>query len=165
METCLPVYEHETETNLYEMCQTSYLLMSENASESRQWPQVRGQNIDIKVCLFACIKLSMSVLCEYAITAHFAYCRIFARFSKVRTSHIFLHKLAFSTVILTLSVLPLPISIRFRYLGHLVANRTAPSTCLDPCGKRWGSWFQVILYHISAHFCHIFGVNAVRIFF
>ena len=28
----------------------------------------------------------------------------------------------------------LPISIRFRYLDHLVANRMAPSMCLDPCG-------------------------------
>ena len=44
----------------------------------------------------------------------------------------------------------LVISIRFRYLDHLVANRMAPSMCLDPCGTRWGSWFQAILYHTSA---------------
>jgi len=29
-------------------------------------------------------------------------------------------------------------------------NRMAPSLCLDPCGTRWGSWFQAILCHISA---------------
>jgi len=33
---------------------------------------------------------------------------------------------------------------------HLVANRMAPSMCLDPCGMRWSSWFYAILYHISA---------------
>jgi len=43
-----------------------------------------------------------------------------------------------------------PISTRFRYLDHLTANRMAPSMCLDPCGTGWGSWFQAILYHISA---------------
>ena len=59
----------------------------------------------------------------------------------------------------------LPISIRFCYLDHLVANRMAPSMCPDPCGTRWGSWFQAILYHISAYFRRIFGVYAVRIFF
>ena len=26
----------------------------------------------------------------------------------------------------------------------------APSMCPDPCGTRWGSWFQAFLYHISA---------------
>ena len=26
----------------------------------------------------------------------------------------------------------------------------APSMCPDPCGRRWGRWFQAILYHISA---------------
>jgi len=40
----------------------------------------------------------------------------------------------------------------------------APSMCPDPCGTRWGSWFQAILYHISAHFCRTFGVYAVRMF-
>jgi len=59
----------------------------------------------------------MSVLCEYAIAAFFAY------FSKVRISH----KVAFSTALLTLFVFLLPISIRLRYLDHLVANRMAPS--------------------------------------
>jgi len=55
-----------------------------------------------------------------------------AYFSKVRKLHIFLHKLAFSTAILILFVFLLPIYIRFRYLDHLVANRMAPSMCLDP---------------------------------
>ena len=78
------------------------------------------------------------------------YCRIFAYFGKVRISHIFLHKLAFSTAVLILFVILLPISIRFRYLDHLIANRMAPSMCPNPCGTRWRSWFQAILYHISA---------------
>ena len=82
-------------------------------------------------------------------------CRIyiaafFARFSKVRISHIFLHKLALSMAILILLEFLFPISIRFRYLDHLVANRKAPSMCPDPCGTSWGSWFQVTLGHISA---------------
>ena len=62
----------------------------------------------------------------------------------------FPHKLAFSTAILILFVFLLPISVRFRYLDHLLANRMAPSMCPDRCGTRWGSWFQAILYHISA---------------
>jgi len=69
----------------------------------------------------------------------------------------FPHKLAFSTAFLILFVFLLPISIRFRYLD-LVANRLAPSMCPDPCGMRWGSWFQAILYHISTYFCRVFGV-------
>ena len=39
----------------------------------------------------------MSVSCEYTIAT---YCHIFAYFSKVRTLHIFPHKLAFLTAIL-----------------------------------------------------------------
>jgi len=35
-------------------------------------------------------------------------------------------------------------------LDHLVVNKMAPSMCPDHCGTRWGSWFQTILYHISA---------------
>jgi len=99
-------------------------------------------------------KLAMSVLREYAIAAYFAYCRIFRIFQ--RSAHIAYfppHKLAFSTAILVLFVFILPISIRFRYLDHLVANRMAPSTCPDPCGTRWGSWFFkqfcIIFPHIS----------------
>jgi len=56
----------------------------------------------------------MSVLCEYAIVACFGY------FSKVWISHI---------AILKLFVFLLPISIMFRYLNHLVANKMAPSMC------------------------------------
>jgi len=89
----------------------------------------------------------------------------FAYFSKqsICISHILPHKLAFSTAILILFVFVLPISIRFRYLDHLVANRMAPSTCPDLWGTRRGSWFLAILCHISAYFCRIFGVCAVRI--
>ena len=57
----------------------------------------------------------------HAIAAYFAY------FSKVRISNIFPHKMAFSTAILIFFVFLLPLSIRFRYLDHLVANRMAPS--------------------------------------
>jgi len=63
----------------------------------------------------------MLVLCEYAIAAYFAF------FSKVRISHIFSHKLTLSTAILILFVFLLPITIRFHYLDHQVANRMAPS--------------------------------------
>jgi len=69
----------------------------------------------------------------------------------------FLQKLAFSTAILMLFVFLLPISIRFLYLDHLVANRMAPSMCPDPCGMRWGSWFQAILYHISTTYLMFMG--------
>ena len=93
------------------------------------------------------------------VAACLAYC------SKVRVSHIFQHKLAFSTAVSALFVFLLPISIRFRYLDHLAANRMAPSTCPDPCATRWGSWFRAISCHTSAYFCRMFGVYAVRIFF
>ena len=85
----------------------------------------------------------------------------FAYSSKVCISHIFPHKLAFSTAVLILFMFLLHISIRFHYLSHLVANRMAPYMCPDPCGTRWGSWFQAILYCILRH---IFGVCAVCIF-
>ena len=48
--------------------------------------------------------------------------------------HIFTCKLAFSMAVSILFVFLLPISVRFRYLEHLIANRMAPSMCLDPCG-------------------------------
>ena len=96
-------------------------------------------------------KLGMSVLCKYATATSFAYCRFFSIFQQnAHTAYFSPHKLAFSTPIVILFVFLLPISIRFRYLYHLVANRMAPSMCLDPCGTRWSSWFQAILYHISA---------------
>ena len=90
----------------------------------------------------------MSVLCKCVIATYFAYCRIFQQSAHI--AYFFLHKLAFSTSILILFVFLLPISIRFCYLDHLVANRMAPSRWMDPCGMRWGSWFQAIRYHISA---------------
>jgi len=105
-------------------------------------------------------RVSYMLICDCCI-----YPLFLAYFSKVRIFHIFPHKLALSTAILLLFVFLLPISIRFRYLDHLVANRMAPSMCPDPCGTRWGSWFQAILCHISAYFHRIFGVYAVRIFF
>jgi len=89
------------------------------------------------------------------IATFFAY--FGAYFGKVHILRTFPHKLAFSTAFLILFVFLLPISIRFRYLD-LVANRLAPSMCPDPCGMRWGSWFQAILYHISTYFCRLFGV-------
>jgi len=77
----------------------------------------------------------------------------------------FPHKQVFLTANFNIAVFLLPISIRFRYLDHLVASRMAPSVCPDPWGTRWGSWFQAILYHVSAYFRHTFGVYGVRIFF
>ena len=106
------------------------------------------------------VYVSMYVCCDCYIV------RLPAAFlGKVHTSHIFPHKLAFLTAILISLVFLLLISIRFRYLNHLVANRIAPYKCPDPCGIIWGSWFQAILYHISTYFCSIFGVYAVRILF
>ena len=93
----------------------------------------------------------MSVLCKYAIATYFAYCHIFCIFQQsAHIAYFFPHKLAFLTAILTFFVFLLPISIRFHYLDHPVAIRMAPSMCLDPCGMRWGCWFQAIMYHISA---------------
>ena len=59
------------------------------------------------------------------------------------------------------SVFLLPISVRFRYHDHLVANRMASSMCPDPCGTRWDSWFS------SSSLPHLgmIGVYAIRIFF
>jgi len=72
----------------------------------------------------------------------------FAYFSKLRISHIFPHKLEFSTAILILFVYRLPITIGFRYLDHLVANRMAPSMCPDPYGMRSGYFwpYQFLLF-------------------
>ena len=92
----------------------------------------------------------MKVLREYAIATDFTYCRVFRIFQQgAHIAHFFPQKLAFSMAILILFVSLTPISIRFRYLDHLVANRMAPSMCPDPCGTKWGSWFQAILYYIS----------------
>jgi len=89
--------------------------------------------------------LGISVLCEC--NCHIL--RLLPHFSAKCAYRIyFQQKLAFLMAILILFVFLLPISIRFRYLDHLVA----PSMCLDPCGRRWGSWFQAILYHISASY-------------
>ena len=71
------------------------------------------------------------------VAAFFAY---FAYFFSRRKS-------TFSTAILTFLVFPSPISIRFRYLDHLVANRMAPSVCLHSRGTRWVGFKQ---------FCTIF---------
>jgi len=86
----------------------------------------------------------------------------FAYFSKLHMPHIFPHKLAFSTAILMLIVFLLPISIKFRYLDNLVANRMAPSTCPDTCGTRWG---QLVSSNSVPYFRRIFGVYTIRIFF
>ena len=79
--------------------------------------------------------------------------RIFRIFQQSEhIAYFFPHQLAFSTTFFILFVFLLPISIRFRCLNHLVANRMASSMSPDPCGTRWGSWFQAILYHISASY-------------
>jgi len=104
--------------------------------------------------------------------SHISHVAAFSRISAKCAYRIFFpHKLASSTAILILSVFLLPIS--FLYLDHLVANRMAPSMCPDsgpvclcgtPYGTRWSSWFPAVMYHISAYFCRIFGVCAIRIF-
>jgi len=60
-------------------------------------------------------------------------------------------------------LLGLPISIRFRYLDHLVANIMGPCVRI-PVEPDGGSWLQAILYRISAYFKGMFGVYTVRIF-
>ena len=100
------------------------------------------------------------------ITRHVIFMRLphIAKFlgyfgKSARIAYFFPRKLAFSTAVLTFFVFLLPISIRFCYLKHLVANRMAPFMCLDPCGTRWGSWFQAVLYHISIHFWCLCGLH------
>jgi len=78
----------------------------------------------------------------------------FAYFSKVRVSHIFPHKLAFSTAVIIFFVFPLLvlISIRFRYLDRLVANRMPTSMCPNPVerdGVVGFKQFCAIFQHIS----------------
>jgi len=101
----------------------------------------------------------MSSLCKFAIAAYFAYCRIF---SKVRISHIFFRINWHFDDILILSVFLLPISIRFRYLERLVANRVAPSTCPDPVERDGVVGFKPL--STIAYFRRIFGIYAVHIF-
>ena len=86
----------------------------------------------------------MSVLCEYATAAYFAYCRrIFRIFQSSE------HVAYFSALngIFDSNFNIICVSVTYFYL---VANRMASSMCPDPCGTRWGSWFQAILYHVSA---------------
>jgi len=74
--------------------------------------------------------MGMKVLREYAIATDFTYCRVFRIFQQgAHIAHFFPQKLAFLMAILILFVSLTPISIRFRYLDHLVANRMAPSMC------------------------------------
>jgi len=85
----------------------------------------------------------MSFLCEYATAIYFTYSHIFHTFQhSAHIAYFFQHKMAFSTAILILFVFLLPNSIRFRYLDHLVANRMAPSMCLDPLERDWVDGFK-----------------------
>ena len=73
----------------------------------------------------------------------------FAYFSKACIfAYFFPYKMAFLTTILIFFCFLLPLSIRFRYLDHLVANRR----CLDPCGTRYVVGFKqfctIVLLHI-----------------
>jgi len=95
-----------------------------------------------------CCCLGMSILCEYAIAAYFAYCPIFLHISANWTYHIFFpHKLAFLTAILILFVFLLPISITFCYLHHLVANRMAP-TLWNEMGSSFKQFCTIFPLHI-----------------
>ena len=60
-----------------------------------------------------------------------------ASFREVHKSHIFSAEIGILTAILILFMFLLIISIRFRYLNHLVANRMAPSMCPEHCETRW----------------------------
>ena len=120
------------------------------------YPGSPGQRAVKRVCVCVCV-CDCRVFCILPYFSHIS--------AKCAYRIFFPHELAFSTAVLIFLVFLLPISIRFRHLDHLIANRMAPSMCLDPCGTRWGSWFQEILYHIFAYFCRVFGVYAFRIFF
>ena len=103
-----------------------------------------------------------SVKALKAIATYFAHCRIFQQCA-YRIS--FPHKLASSTAILILFVILLPISNRFRYLDHLVANSMAPSMCPDPRTpvERDGVLgFKQFWYNIFAYYCHMFGTCAIH---
>jgi len=100
----------------------------------------------------------MSVLCEYTIAAYFAYCRIFCIFQQSVHIAFFPHKHVFLTAILIL--------LCFYYLfllGFVTSTIWLPAEWHCPCVRTpverdGGSWFQAILYHVSAYFRHIFGV-------
>ena len=85
----------------------------------------------------------------------------FAYLSKVRVSHIFPHKLAFSTAVLILFVFLFPISIRFRYLDHDCQQNGTIHVSGPMCNELVSS---SLFPHISAYFHRIFGVYAIRIF-
>ena len=74
----------------------------------------------------------------------FAYCHIFCIFqSRAHIAYIF----SAQNGIFDSNFNIICVSVTYFYL---VANRMASSMCLDhPCGTRWGSWFQAILYHVS----------------
>jgi len=102
----------------------------------------------------------MSVLCEYVTVA---YCRIFRQ--SARITYFFTHKVAFSTKILTLPVFLLPISL----VAFVTSTIWLPTDWHHPCvwtpvERDGGSWFQAILYHVSAYFHCIFGIYEIRIF-
>ena len=84
------------------------------------------------------------------------YCCIFCILPHISANCTFL------TAVLISFVFLLPISIRFRYLDHLVVNRMAPSMCPDPCGTRWGSWFQAVLYYVSTFLLHIWCLSSLH---
>ena len=83
--------------------------------------------------------------CIFRLLPHFSHVSV-----KCAYRVFFAHKLAFSTAILMLYYFS--ISIKCRYLSHLVANRMAPSMCLDPCGVVRFKQFCTIFSHISASY-------------
>jgi len=83
--------------------------------------------------------------CIFRLLPHFSHVSVKCAY------RVFLaHKLAFSTAILMLY--SFSISIKFRYLSHLVANTMAPSMCLDPCGVVRFKQLCTIFSHISASY-------------
>jgi len=78
-------------------------------------------------------------------------------------AYFFPHKLAFMMAILFC------VSITYFYWVLLpqpsVWQQNGTIMCPDPCGTRWGGWFQAVLYHISTAYLalcnpHIFNKNA-----
>ena len=91
---------------------------------------------------------------------------LFAYFSKVHMSRIFFRtNWHFRRQCQLLFVLLLPISIRFRYLDHLFANRMAPSVCDWTPVERDGVVGFKQFCTIFPHFRRTLGVYVVRVFF
>jgi len=143
-----------------------------NAYSMEPWdgPGLSPLSLSLCVCLSVCLFISGRIVrhvsfmricdcCVFRILPYFSHIS-----AKCAYRLFFPHELAFSTAVLIFLVFLLTISIRFRHLDHLIANRMAPSMCLDPCGTRCGIWFQAILYHISASIWYLVFMRSAYFF-